>query len=74
MFPFQNNKREIYLEGEAYFKVAKDKTKPFTVFAGALATTALGTQFRITAKKNTPGNITVKLFTGKVAIRSSIRV
>lgn len=67
---FQNNKREIHLEGEAYFKVAKDKAKPFIVYAGSLTTTALGTEFRIITRKNKPGNITVKLFSGKVAIRS----
>jgi len=66
--PFTDNKRDIRLEGEAYFKVAKDKTKPFTVYAGGLATTALGTEFRITA--NGSSKVLVQLFEGKVVIRS----
>jgi len=65
--PFQDNKREVWLDGEAYFKVAKDKARPFTVHTGILATTALGTAFSIktNGKQN---NILVKLFTGKVVI------
>src|SRR5205085_10866254 len=55
--PFQNNRRDISLTGEALFNVAKDKTKPFTVYAGSLTTTALGTQFKITAGKKSTGNI-----------------
>src|SRR3954451_1881657 len=65
---FRSNKREIDLESEAYFKVSKDKTKPFTVYAGGLATTALGTEFRVTT--NGAKNITVQLYQGKVVIRS----
>jgi len=66
--PFTNNKRDIQLEGEAYFKVTKDKTKPFTVYAGGLATTALGTEFKITTGSS--DKILVQLFKGKVVIRS----
>jgi len=44
--PFQKNKREIWLKGEAYFKVTKDEARPFTVYAAGLATTALGTEFK----------------------------
>ncbi len=68
--PFQNNKREILLEGEAEFHVTKNKLKPFTVYAGALATTALGTVFSI-KKNNKKNNITVKLFKGKVVVQST---
>jgi transmembrane sensor len=66
--PFQKNKREVWLQGEAYFKVAKNETKPFTVYAAGLATTALGTEFRITTndKRN---NIIVRLYKGKVFIQ-----
>lgn len=67
--PFHHNKREILLEGEAEFHVSKNKAKPFTVYAGALATTALGTVFSV--KKNKQNNITVKLFKGKVVIQST---
>lgn len=66
--PFQNSKRDIELEGEAYFKVAKDTSRPFTVYAGGLSTTALGTEFKITASKGT-NSLRVQLFKGKVVIK-----
>lgn len=66
--PFEPGKRDIYLEGEAFFEVVKDKTSPFTVYSGNLSTTALGTSFRVTT---TPAMVHVKLVTGKVVIRST---
>ena len=68
--PFPDNKREILLKGEAKFIVAKNKKKPFTVYTGMLATTALGTIFSIKTIGN-KNNITVKLFRGKVVIHST---
>ncbi len=44
---FRENKREIVLVGEAFFEVAKDSLRPFTVHSGNLSTTALGTSFNI---------------------------
>jgi len=66
--PFDQGKRDINLTGRALFRVHKDKAKPFTVFANNLATTALGTVFKITAfKKGT--FTTVKLIEGKVVVK-----
>lgn len=64
-----SNKRDFYLQGVALFDVTKDKHKPFTVYAGGTATTALGTSFKVTAR---PGekNVRVKLFEGKVIVRA----
>lgn len=67
--PFQNNRRDIRLAGEAVFKVAKDKTKPFTVFSGELSTTALGTLFKVSNIQHN-GAITVNLYEGKVVVKS----
>lgn len=39
--------RNIELEGEAYFEVAKDSMRPFVVTSGYLQTTALGTEFNV---------------------------
>lgn len=69
--PFIGNIREIVLSGDAFFEVAKNKLKPFIVYSGNLSTTALGTSFRITAFKEGKANINVKLFTGKVVIKST---
>lgn len=65
-----NNKRDVYLTGKALFYVAKDKTKPFTVFSGDISTTALGTSFVINAFDNAE-TISVQLLTGKVVIKSA---
>lgn len=61
--------REIFLTGEAVFKVASDKNKPFTVHAGNLATTALGTVFKITAWNAIKGPIRIQLISGKVKVQ-----
>ncbi|GGG29357.1 FecR domain-containing protein [Hymenobacter glacieicola] len=41
-------KREVYLEGEAFFKVSKNPERPFLVFTKQVVTTVLGTSFRVT--------------------------
>ncbi|NLU90902.1 FecR domain-containing protein [Chitinophaga sp. Ak27] len=42
-------RREIWLEGEAYFEVAPDAARPFTVHAAHLNIHALGTAFNVKA-------------------------
>jgi ferric-dicitrate binding protein FerR (iron transport regulator) len=64
--PF-TNKREITLIGKAFFKVAKDKTRPFTVLSGPVTTTALGTQFTVNFLE-TSNRLTVRLYEGSVVI------
>jgi ferric-dicitrate binding protein FerR (iron transport regulator) len=66
--PFINNRRDIVLKGKARFQVAKDKTRPFTVISGQLATTALGTQFTVTAFAQ-DDLIKVQLFEGRVVVK-----
>ena len=68
--PFSANRRDITLSGKAGFKVAKDKTKPFTVFSGDITTTALGTEFIVSNFINDQ-NIIVHLLEGKVVIKSA---
>jgi ferric-dicitrate binding protein FerR (iron transport regulator) len=71
--PFTGNRRDISLKGKADFKVAKDKTRPFTVFSGDIATTVLGTKFTITAFQNM-NDITVTLYEGRVVVKSAENV
>ncbi|MCW3110801.1 MAG: FecR family protein [Segetibacter sp.] len=66
--PFTNS-RDISLIGKAWFKVAKDKARPFTVTTGDIATTALGTEFTVTAFKSAR-HITVRLYEGKVVVKA----
>ncbi|MET0635290.1 MAG: FecR domain-containing protein [Chitinophagaceae bacterium] len=67
--PFTNNRRDVYLKGQALFQVAKDANRPFTVYAGRLATTALGTVFRITAFNQETKITSIHLLEGKVVVR-----
>jgi ferric-dicitrate binding protein FerR (iron transport regulator) len=49
-----NNKkqRRVYLSGEAYFEVEKDKDRPFIVDLGELQIEVLGTSFNVQTYKN----------------------
>jgi len=66
---FGTVKREVELEGEGYFTVAKDKTRKFIVKAGKLEIIALGTQFNIKAY-NSEKTIETTLVEGSVKIES----
>ncbi|MFT4031251.1 MAG: FecR domain-containing protein [Siphonobacter sp.] len=44
---FSGDKRELRLEGEAYFSVAHDSLSPFIVHTGSVDTKVLGTEFNI---------------------------
>lgn len=44
---FNGKKREVYLEGEAFFDVAKNKEKPFIVKSKDFSVKALGTSFNV---------------------------
>ena len=44
---FGEGERVLWLEGEAFFEVARDEGRPFTVYAGDLAVEALGTSFNV---------------------------
>ena len=67
--PFINNRRDISLAGMALFKVAKDGARPFTVYAGEIATRALGTKFLVNAAD--PRRVMVQLLEGKVAVNAA---
>ena len=49
---FALNTREVYLEGEAYFVVAKNKNRPFIVNLSGPAIHVLGTSFNVSAYKD----------------------
>lgn len=68
---FAAGKRNVYLEGEAFFEVAKDTTRPFIIHTRHYQTTVLGTSFNIKAY---PGEeaIKVAVATGKVMVEDSL--
>lgn len=61
----QNHKREVFLSGEAFFEVRKDKANPFFVYANDLVTRVVGTSFTI---KSSAERVEVIVRTGKVAV------
>ncbi len=44
---FEEEGREVYLEGEGYFEVAKNPAKPFVVHSNAMKVKVLGTVFNL---------------------------
>jgi hypothetical protein len=61
------SKREVYLSGEAHFKVARDVNRPFLVYANEVTTRVLGTSFVVKAYAMEK-DITVIVKTGKVSV------
>lgn len=59
--------RTVYLEGEAYFEVAHDRSRPFSVYTGAIITKVLGTSFSVKAG-NKNDDITISVKTGRVLV------
>jgi len=49
-----NGNRNVYLTGEAFFEVAKDKTHPFIVHANQTDIEVLGTKFNVSAYPENP--------------------
>ena len=64
---FGRTEREVTLEGEGYFEVAKDAEKPFRVHAGNTCTTVKGTIFNIRSYADEP-EISVSLLEGSVLL------
>ena len=64
---FSGDTREVYLEGEAYFEVRRDSSRPFIVHAGQQKVTVLGTSFGITCYGNEVNDYTT-LVSGKVNV------
>ncbi len=61
--------RELCLEGEAYFDVARDVGRPFYVYTGNVITRVLGTSF-IVRNRGGHEKISVSVKTGKVTVYS----
>lgn len=64
---YSNSRREVVLaQGEAFFKVARDSARPFTVDAGASEVKVVGTAFNVRAA---PAQTVVKVLEGRVEVR-----
>ncbi|MRG43760.1 DUF4974 domain-containing protein [Chitinophaga sp. SYP-B3965] len=58
------DKREVFLQGDAFFEVAQDANRPFIVYSGGIITKVLGTSFRVKGNEQ----IVVAVKSGKVAV------
>ncbi|MDF7820012.1 FecR family protein [Runella sp. MFBS21] len=64
---FEGNKREVFLTGKAFFKVARNPQKPFLVYTGDVVTKVLGTSFWVNVSDNDQA-VEVSVVTGKVSV------
>jgi len=64
---FSDSSRIVHLVGEAFFEVAHDPERPFTIISRGVSTTALGTSFNINAYKEHK-DIRIALRTGRIKV------
>lgn len=64
---FGEKVRKVQLDGEAYFKVARDEKRTFIVQVGGLEVKVLGTSFNVSAYEDAK-DVTVVLLEGKVGV------
>ncbi len=57
------------LRGEAFFRVARDPARPFTVQAGSAAVTAVGTEFNV---RRSEDRVVVAVVEGRVLVEPSV--
>lgn len=70
MFGSQN--RKVYAEGELYFDVAKDASRPFIVEAKGNVVEVLGTEFNLNAYDDEP-DIKTTVIEGRVEVQNATR-
>jgi ferric-dicitrate binding protein FerR (iron transport regulator) len=65
---FTGDHRSVEITGEAYFEVAKDSRRPFTVITGNMQVQVLGTAFNLMAYTDEEGILTT-LVTGAIEVK-----
>ncbi|PKP43014.1 MAG: hypothetical protein CVT93_02395 [Bacteroidetes bacterium HGW-Bacteroidetes-10] len=68
---FRKNKREVYLEGDAFFEVAKNIERPFVIETQKAVYEVLGTSFDIKGGKVNQPSLTVRTGSVKMTLRES---
>lgn len=69
---FTGDERNVSINGEAYFEVAPDKTKPFHVKVNDIDVAVLGTHFNINSYADEPA-VKITLLEGRVMVQNSLR-
>jgi ferric-dicitrate binding protein FerR (iron transport regulator) len=67
---FNGNIRNVYLSGEAYFEITKNKSKPFIVTVNNISVTVTGTKFNVKAYPD-ESYINTTLVEGGVELRAA---
>jgi ferric-dicitrate binding protein FerR (iron transport regulator) len=67
---FSSNTRDVYLNGEAFFDIKHNPSKPFIVHTGSISTKVLGTAFNIHAYRSQKF-VEVTVTRGKVEVKSN---
>ena len=62
-----SSRRDVYLNGEAFFEVAKKETRPFVIHTTDMNLQVLGTRFNVKAYEG-DGSIETTLVDGRVAV------
>lgn len=70
---FAGNERRVYIEGEAYFQVAKDASSPFIVESMGMDIRVTGTEFNVMAYKE-KDRIETTLVEGSVVVNAGGQV
>ena len=66
---FNNSIRQVYLSGEAYAEISKDKTHPFILSTGEVSIEVLGTKFNVKSYSE-DSQISVSLMEGAVKMNA----
>ncbi|MFD2243790.1 FecR family protein [Flectobacillus roseus] len=67
---FDKDKRNVFLQGEAFFEISKNPQRPFYVYSNEVVTKVVGTSFRIKAYKD-QSEVDIVVKTGKVLVSSN---
>jgi transmembrane sensor len=68
---FKRGNREVYLEGEAFFDVARNPDRPFIIHTNKMTTKVLGTSFNVKAYPF-ENKQEVSVLTGNVSVNSTL--
>lgn len=68
--PFASDKRNVTLNGEAWFDVAHEENRPFHIQAGQATIDVLGTEFNV-KMDDIAGNVQVAVAEGRVSLNNS---
>jgi ferric-dicitrate binding protein FerR (iron transport regulator) len=70
---FSTASREVFLDGEAYFEVTHDETRPFAVHAKSYRIRVLGTEFNVSAYNSRHVPFEASLLKGSIEVLSPDR-